>query len=234
MLGGRPVHAGSIFTYSRRRYPFAKVARELLRVGELSRLHVHARHYPLFDRTTDQSTTWHQRYYVDFDAKLSGLYSAFVDEIIRPLFGPEEIAVQRIPNLRIQLPGNVGVGEFHCDRDYGHPDGEINFLLPLTAAVGTNTIWIESARGAGDYRPVDLASGEFYCFDGLNLKHGNRINETEQTRVSMDFRVIPTRLCPTVAAGRSINTGSRFAVGDYYYVHERAQERTPSALQRSG
>ena len=38
---------------------------------------------------------------------------------------------------------------------------------------------------------VVRAGGQMLVFDGANLEHGNRINRSDETRVSFDFRVIP-------------------------------------------
>jgi hypothetical protein len=40
--------------------------------------------------------------------------------------------------FRVHLPNNVAVGSKHCDADYNHPPGEINFWVPLTKGT-TNT-----------------------------------------------------------------------------------------------
>ena len=33
--------------------------------------------------------------------------------------------------------------------------------------------------------------GEYYIWDGANLKHGNKMNESDISRFSVDFRVLP-------------------------------------------
>lgn len=211
---------GQIIHYSIDRYPFEAIIRTALQVPNLSMLHELAA-YGLFRRETDQKTLWHERYYCAFDSEIGAVYRAFIEDVIRPLFD-EPIAAQRVPTFRVHLANNVGVGEFHRDRDYQHPSGEVNFLLPLTRAWDTNSIWIESSEGAEDYRSIELQYGQVFCFDGLRLKHGNKINSTGFTRVSFDFRTIPTRLCAH-ASGRSVNTGSPFHLGGYYYQVDRSK-----------
>jgi hypothetical protein len=36
---------------------------------------------------------------------------------------------------------------------------EVNFWVPLTRVFGTNTLFVESAPGRGDFRPVELGYG---------------------------------------------------------------------------
>jgi hypothetical protein len=209
------LHTGKISAYSTDEYPFAPRIGEALQVQDLSSLHEDAS-YTLFCRETDQQTVWHDRYYRAFDKDIAPLYFDFLTKIVAPMFD-EPMAYQKIPTFRVHLPRNIGVGEFHRDRDYDHPKGETNFLLPLTDAQDTSTIWIESSERANDFRPINLVYGQVFCFDGRNLRHGNKINETGVTRVSFDFRVIPVRLAVNTS-GVSINTKTRFCIGDYYFT----------------
>merc|ERR1712113_957712 len=84
----------------------------------------------------------------------------------------------------------------HCDADYRrHFNGELNFWLPLTNVFGTNTLWLESAPGRGDFRPMVLEPGEFLRFNGYECRHYTVKNETDASRVSFDWRMIPSELC---------------------------------------
>jgi hypothetical protein len=53
------------------------------------------------------------------------------------------LAFQVQPALRVVPPSCKRVGQPHRDRDYGHQPGQINFWLPLSAASGSNTLWVE-------------------------------------------------------------------------------------------
>jgi hypothetical protein len=181
---------------------------------DLAMLHEYQPAYALFSRENDQSTTWHRLFYRGFAEHVEAAYFRLVAEVIRKRYR-EPIAYQRIPTFRVHLPGNVAVGEFHRDRDYGHSPHEENYWLPLTRAWGTNTIWIESAPDREDYQPVALSYGQILLFDGANLKHGNQVNTTERTRVSMDFRVVPLSKYED-SDRKTINTGMRFAIGGYF------------------
>ena len=57
--------------------------------------------------------------------------------------------------------------------------------------------------------------GDFFIWDGANLKHGNEINTTGKSRVSLDFRFIPKRLYKK-SNKKSINAGKLFNIGEYW------------------
>ena len=53
-----------------------------------------------------------------------------------------------------------------------------------------------------------------YSLDGSNLTHGNELNITDKTRVSIDFRVmLASNYIPS--EGGSINTKTPFTKGGY-------------------
>ena len=91
----------------------------------------------------------------------------------------------------------------------------MNLWLPFTRAWDTNTVWIESEEGTGDLRPYACDVGQILVFDGVNLLHGNVQNETDKTRVSVDFRVIPASQYVARPA-TTINSKMEFSVGGYF------------------
>lgn len=117
-------------------------------------------------------------------------YERFIREVIRTQY-EEPIYYQKKPTHRILYRDTPGVSRFHRDRDYGHSIGEINYFVPQTRAFATNTVWIESAEGKEDFSPMELDAGQFARFNGASLLHGAKVNDTNKTRVSFDFRVIP-------------------------------------------
>src|SRR5947199_244560 len=84
---------------------------------------------------------------------------------LRPYYG-EAIAYQRVPTFRVQVPGNLSVGEFHRDKDYNHTEQEINWWVPLTPAYESNTVWLETEPDKGDYFPCAMEPGEILVFSG--------------------------------------------------------------------
>ena len=202
-----------IYNYDTSRFDFSKLISEILGVSSLGNIHEYV-DYDVFTREKDQSTQWHKRYYEEFE-KIRPMYENFVNDCIKPIFGGSEIVYQSIPTFRVHLVGNVGVGAFHKDRDYNHGTTEINFWLPLVDVWGNNSVWVESEEDKADYHPARLSYGEYLRFDGANLMHGNRINDTSQTRVSFDFRVVPIEDFIPSTKG-SINMDTKFDIGGYF------------------
>jgi len=111
------------------------------------------------------------------------LYKKWIINEIAPFFkddGEEFIVFQKAPTFRISLPNNVAVGQLHCDADYNHPLGEINFWVPITEAFDTNAFYVESEPNKGDFHPFSkkLQFGDVLRFWGNQCKHYNEKNLT--------------------------------------------------------
>jgi len=139
----------------------------------------------------------HKRFYKDMkrNSAFLELYRAFVKRVLVANFPDQHwMVVQKMPNIRFHMPGTVCVPP-HRDTDEGvhrtaHPIGEFNFLLTLTAMFDTNAMYIESEPGLGDFQQVAMDAGQLLAFHGNQCVHGNRINVTDKTRVSLDFRCV--------------------------------------------
>lgn|GEM_PF-1740219 len=143
-------------------------------------------------------------------------YLKFLEEVVQPLFG-ESIVYQKLPSLRIHMPGNRAVGEYHSDSKYGHLAEAVNFWVPATDAYGTNALFVQTSHDK-EPLPRTVDYGQYMVFDGVHLPHGNELNDTNNTRVSFDFRVIPeSQFKPSDKV--SINTSLAFKAGgsDAYY-----------------
>ena len=217
-----------IIRYDSAQYDFAKVVRDLFRTHlypeaeDLSMLHDFLRSgrapasYGIFDERTDQSSIFHKVFYEHMEDAFLPLYREFIKVFMRPQFS-EALVYQAVPTFRVHLPDNVAVGAFHRDRDYHHQPTEMNYWVPLTAAFGTNTLWIESEEGKKDFRPHELSYGEILVFPGVSLEHGNKVNTTGRTRVGFDFRLVPhSRFIPsdqaTLTAEKPMTIGGYFAL----------------------
>jgi hypothetical protein len=199
--------------YDTERFPFRKIVEEILEVKELEKIH-EVESYELLSREQDQKTIWHSKYYKLFKEKFQPLYLEFVSHI-KERFEYQEIVYQKIPTFRVHMVDNVGVGEWHKDRTYEHGTTEVNFWLPFVDTFDTNTIWMESKEDKGDYMPYDVKYGEILIFDGANLVHGNKINKTKSTRISVDFRLVdPAKFVPNTNG--SINMKTPFDIGGYF------------------
>ncbi len=135
---------------------------------------------------------------------------------------------------------------YHTDIMLGHPPAEVNIWVPITPAFGTNTMRIMNRDDskmvveACDFdfdaiaydvqyntfvqrfchvvsRPVELEPYAMLFFNPLCL-HATQFNETDNTRVSMDFRVIPVNAYDRLRKHYK-GTGRRqmdFSPGSYY------------------
>jgi ectoine hydroxylase-related dioxygenase (phytanoyl-CoA dioxygenase family) len=204
-------------TYSIEKYPFKEKLQGVFKVEELSAINDSIE---VFKRENDQSTEYHKKYYEwARTEEFAVLYEAFVVNVVKPLYN-ESIVYQAIPTFRVAYPNNIAVGEWHKDKWYRDQEWaedvrEDNFYLPFTDAFDTNTIWVESEENKGDYAPINCSYGELVQWDGSNLTHGNKVNETGKARVSIDFRVMRYSNYKPSEHG-SINTKTKFQIGGYY------------------
>jgi hypothetical protein len=202
-------------------YPFAKKLCEVFGVKDLS---IIQNDIPLLKRETDQATVHHHQFYEWTEGDdFKDMYENFIEVCVRPLY-LGSIVVQTNPTFRIAYPNNIAVGEFHKDKNYRDPAWaaqvkEVNYFLPFTDAFGTNTFWAESEEDKGDFAPVECDYGYYVRWDGANLTHGNKVNDTGKTRISVDFRVCEKKNFVPLAQG-SINTGKKFDIGGYYKLYD--------------
>ena len=172
-----------------------------------------------FDMSNNSDTILHDRFYQNLrsEGSLLSIYNNIIEEVIFPIVG-EDFVFQNMPTLRVHLVNNWATPEFHVDTQegYNHPQGEHNFILPLTDCYDTNAVWVESEPMAGDYKPITMKHGDIFQFSGGSLRHGNKINMTDKTRVSIDFRVLPVSKYDEKYSKTSATTGKSFTVGSYY------------------
>jgi hypothetical protein len=213
----------AILTYDTKKYDFRSIVQRMLCFDDLEQIHTL---YPDLTKPTvinfsnDQQTAIHKLFYNSpLLPEFEELYRKFVKEVIAQFFIDEkEIVYQKRPTFRVHLPNNVAIGEKHCDADYNHPAGEINFWVPLTRVWGNNGFWVESSPGKGDFHPIGtLKYGDIFRFYGNKCQHYNNANDTGSTRVSFDFRVIPiSRYVPSTST--SVKSKLKFEIGEYYDV----------------
>lgn len=208
-------------------FPFPACITNALNVENLSLIHKQTKNHKLLRKNTEQLTEWHQKYYsaidhTEFGETFQSMYKEFLLELsfdFPGMMGEPCIVYQSIPTLRVHLPNNVAVSEYHRDRDYNHPRSEFNVFLPLTKVERSNTIWVETAEGREDFKPIEITPGEIAIFKGCDLLHGNHLNTSKKTRVSLDFRYIPFSQYQK-SEERCPYTGKKFEIGSYYEVLE--------------
>lgn len=201
--------------YDASRHDFVQLVRDLFQVEDLGA--IHEEHTEQFKVGDDSKTSFHKRFYDRYRAgwpAMEAAYQRLVAEVVAPTISGDFL-MQKFPTFRVHLRGNVAVGAFHTDAEFGHPAGEINFIIPLTNSSGTASPWVESEPGKGDYEPMILAVGHLVRFNGNRLSHGNKMNTTDRARLSMDFRILPMS-CYQQTEAVSKTRGTKFVAGEYY------------------
>jgi len=210
-----------IFSYDTIKFPFEKITKSYLGCDDLTLVHQNNLFEQTLEKGTDQAQPLHKKFYNSMDAdlgqRLIKTYREFVSEIIFPFYG-EPILFQRFPTFRVHQPSNVAVFAWHRDRDFNHHPKAINYFLPVTKAFGTNTFWYEKNENKEVYIPMELDYGQIAQWDGANCRHGNKKNETNQTRVSFDFRILKEKDYDPLSIHKSITQGINFKIGEYYDI----------------
>jgi hypothetical protein len=212
-------------------FPFQEVMKKILDLsGDLSEAHtlIHgATSWQQITFQNDTSTEFHQRYYKSpHYHEMVSLYHRFLQDWLLPQLEEDEYIVQKEPSFRIHIPNNTALGKrgdeeddekigFHCDGDYNHPPAEMNYMLTITGQSNTNSCYVESEPGKGDFHPICLEYGEVFRFYGNKCRHYNKTNVTNQTRISFDFRIIPASQYQEIDS-IAVHSGRKFVVGGYY------------------
>lgn len=139
------------------------------------------------------------------------VYHDFLCTFVLDHLQTRRVAFQTNPTFRCHLPRCGAPGRPHRDEDYFHARCEVNFWVPVTDVFGSNSLYAESRRGEGDFRPFTALKGELIRFYGNQVWHYTMPNDTDNTRVSFDFRVIREQeWCSAAFSG--------FQVGRYYSI----------------
>lgn len=189
--------------------PFSQMVLDAVRavpglaaLPQLSRLHEHASQamVPAIEAAI---------YDVFMSAPFIAAYDALCGAIIASQFGGRA-RYQRIPSVRVQLPGSSSVN-FHTDEWYGHGNRVHNFWLPLVDVGSSASLAVleeaESDIAKAEFmqrqlsigqlnelcaqhsRLLEMRYGQIYQFNARRL-HGTFINRENYSRVSFDFRML--------------------------------------------
>ena len=215
------MHLKEKYSYNLDEYNFRQEIEKMFGTNQLERIHeIEDCDFGILDMETDQTTYLHKKFYDKVEqTNFLDDYKKFLKDVILPHFN-EDLLYQKIPTFRIQVPDNISVAEFHNDKSYSHSPDEVNIFLPITEAKETYTIWSESQENLGDYSPMNAEYGEYYIWDGANLKHGNKINESNISRFSVDFRVLPFSKYDENNMQETITTKIKLKLGSYFELME--------------
>jgi hypothetical protein len=221
-----------IFKYDRTRFDFCSLVAEALGVlgkCELSNVH----QTPEGQLQCQTSATYHNVFYqrwISFlkrpecQARFARSLHQFVQEVVVPgmqakgLTGP--VVYQKKPTLRVHLPSREPVGRAHRDAWYHHPCTELNWWIPVTKAFGSNTLYAESAPGAGDFHPFEADVGDAVRFWGNRCFHKTVANDSGCTRISFEIRAIPLALFDSAFTDAAGGVG-KFQIGGYYLCSDQ-------------
>ena len=199
----------------------------------LDNLHeIFEEHQELLQKGTDQSTIFHKAIYSSFDDP-NYFFTEFLINyrklslevlvILKDQTGYKgEWAIQRFPTIRIQFPNNLSVFEFHRDSNYSHPIGEINCFYAINLCFNSSALQVEKNLGFEDFVPLNLKPGQYALLNTSIYKHGDILNETNKTRISMDFRFIPNKNLNNEKV--SLTKGIKFNTNSYFIKDEEMRE----------
>lgn len=199
------------FLYDLETYPLDKVLADTLGVSDLSRLHLDRprgtdkgelmsplRNRALrrrFHQLFDSFVTGHVIPLLHSQALSKGIFHTNRHQLHRGKIQTIVYRYQAFPTVNIVRPGEASTDP-HCDMALGHSIGNISFHVPLTSTFGTNAVYAESRPGREDWHPLATKSpGLGFQFDGARCLHFNLKNETDITRVGLNFSVAITRAC---------------------------------------
>ena len=99
----------------------------------------------------------------------------------------QDLAIQTQINLSMQIPNDESsILEPHQDYRSGDSPFQKVIWIPLTECRDTNCLYMNNNDGI--FEPIEAKYGEIMMFDP-NTLHGNVLNTTKKTRVSVNIRV---------------------------------------------
>ena len=216
--------------YTTRIYPFASILEKLFNINSIEYLHQKIDSKDEFnaDLGKDSESFYHKLFYKEIkniNSSLRETWEIFINNEIKSHFPYEKtLIIQKLPNIRIHIPNGLAIKRWHCDsdKDHKHPIGELNCVMPFTKMHDTNSLWRESCANKSDFKPFNLNYGEIVYWNGNTCIHGNKVNNTETTRVSFDFRIFfkdkyEKYISNTGSDFYSTATmGTKFLLGEYY------------------
>jgi len=184
----------NVYKIDETKHKFLEYFKKLYQYENLQKIYLISNSVINNENISDVETDLHKIFYHDIktNTTFKQLYCDLIQAIFSNLFPEEEVFIyQSFPSIRIQYFNNVVIPP-HYDSDHlgNHPEGEKNFILPITKMYGTNRMYIESEPGKKDFKGIDLNYGDLLFFNGNKCTHYNEQNIENDIRISLDFRVI--------------------------------------------
>lgn len=183
-----------ITEYDTSEFPFAEVMLETLGISDFSEL-------PSGNDAGIGDPAEVNRHYrqllksLPVDHPLGNLYQKFVSNFVARHFG-KKISLTQRPVLRVQIAHSPSISGMHRDSEYTGRWDYLNGWLPMLDVSAECALHVETHYGSGVLEPVPLRYGQVLFFDAGMLGHGSPSNDTDQPRVSMDFRFVPKSPSP--------------------------------------
>lgn len=146
--------------------------------------------------------------------EFSKMIDDFAEEYIKPLINNNRYLIKRFPTLTLVVPNQQKLGRrlhFHQGVFYNNGRGQGTIWMPMTPCYDTNSMWIvdydnskhitkKAVKGKISQKrfekmsidkafPVTLEPGQAHLFHQEHI-HGNLNNETEVTRMTIDWHVL--------------------------------------------
>ncbi|WP_208457487.1 hypothetical protein [Burkholderia stabilis] len=193
-VAGRALPLSSVFAYDTTRWDLRAIVAEFFGTDALETLHLDPRwnpqkaelalpHHFVTRNSWDVSKALRDAVIERSMAVVQSLVFDHIDGFAGPIRSCQPVAM-----MRVNFHGSRAILRFHRDSEYGQRPNLVNIWLPVTRAFDSNSMYVESAPGLSDFKPVELEYGEAFMFYGTEMMHGTLDNVSGATRISYDFR----------------------------------------------
>jgi hypothetical protein len=193
-MAGRALPLSSVFAYDVARWDLRAIVAEFFGTDALETLHLDPRWNPhetglrlpnhfVTRNSWDVSKALREAVVERSMAVIESLVSDHIAAFAGPIRSCQPVAM-----MRVNFHGSRAILRFHRDQEYGQRSNVVNVWLPVTRVYGSNSMYVESAPGLSDFKPVELEYGEAFMFYGTEMVHGTLDNLSGGTRISYDFR----------------------------------------------
>ncbi len=193
-VGGCVFPNQMIFHYDTTRWDFRSLVAKVFDTDDLEHLHLNAAFNPLTRddpapnyEATKNSWAASKALKEAVSAAAEPIFRDLLHGLVADIFHPIA-SFQPRAAARVNFHGAKAILRFHTDAEYGQDLEAVNLWLPVTSAFGSNSMYLESAVGRGDYTPLRLTYGQACLFHGGQLMHGTQDNDSGSTRISFDLR----------------------------------------------